>query len=640
MMLRWNSIRAKLIVFLLLATVIPIAATMLITYTYTTESLKSRVATENANLLYQGGRNLANLLDDLNRSSSTIYSIMNLLQGGYDDSQSNSRVYAVLLSIATSVPDVFQVYLHEEGARRATLVTLNTPQRQYNTDLYEEAGGGTRSVWVQPTHMSTYYGFTNVQPRYPSRPVFTLHRRIENVPSPEVVGHLAVDVSMEALGDIADQLYVRGREKIYLIDEQGRLIYGDEPERFGQPLEAGWYTETLAAAEAPSGHFERDDSVFIYETIRDRNVSWTLVKQIPLSYLTREASQAARINLLLLAFSLLVIVAATIIISIRITAPIKRLARYMNQIQSGNLDVDIRPSSNDEIGSLTVRFRSMMDTINNLILREYKLELAGKTNQLRAMQAQINPHFLNNTLQIIGTLALELKVPQVYALLASLAKMMRYSMHNEDRVVTLREEMDHVQAYIDLQLERFEGRFQYSYDVEDSVWDVTMPKMILQPILENYFKHGYQSTPEQPGILRITGRTDGAAGVYLSVENNGLPVPEEQLRALQERLDAVVGSDWLPEEDVAIRLRGLDDQPPGSRAEPETDDGLRAARPTPARSPGAEGSSSIGLANVLQRLKLFKGEDAKLTVENMLPQGVRITVYIPVGGSGERRERE
>ncbi|GJM73851.1 hypothetical protein HMSSN036_60670 [Paenibacillus macerans] len=209
-----------------------------------------------------------------------------------------------------------------------------------------------------------------------------------------------------------------------------------------------------------------------------------LIKEIPKSYLLREANQAVTINLMLFGLALLVILTATILISIRVTAPIKRLSNYMSQVKTGNLNVDVLPAGNDEVGLLTERFRTMMDTINNLILREYKLELSSKNNQLRALQAQINPHFLNNTLQIIGTLALELKVPQIYTLISSLAKMMHYSMHSGDRIVTLKDELEHVKAYVELQKERFENRFAYRCEVAEPLLQVAMPKLILQPIME------------------------------------------------------------------------------------------------------------------------------------------------------------
>ncbi|MFD1909637.1 sensor histidine kinase [Paenibacillus rhizoplanae] len=218
------------------------------------------------------------------------------------------------------------------------------------------------------------------------------------------------------------------------------------------------------------------------------------------------------------------IIVLTILVSFRITAPIKQLTRYMNQVQTGNLNIEIRPAGNDEIGVVTEHFRSMMDTINNLILREYRLELASRTNELRALQSQINPHFLNNTLQIIGTLALELKVPQIYGLLSALAKMMRYSMYNDEKVVTVQNEMDHVKAYIQLQKERFENKFSFRCEVEEPLLQALMPKMILQPIVENYFKHGFQ-LDRQDGYMEInvTGLTPER--MEISIANNGLPIP-------------------------------------------------------------------------------------------------------------------
>ncbi|AZK46314.1 cache domain-containing sensor histidine kinase [Paenibacillus lentus] len=597
--MKWNSIRTKLIVFMLIATIIPIVATMFVTYLYTTQSLRTRAVQENANLLYQGQRNLAELLSDLNRSSSTIYSnaeLFRLLEGGYDDPQSSSRVYAALSYISTSIPDIYQVYLYENVNRRATLLTLNTPKRHYDTDPYEDILlNNDRSLTVQKTHMSHIYGFAPIQPNYPPEPVFTLHRKIEKVPSSEVIGYLAIDVKLSALTEIVEHLYEINHEKVYILDQNGAIVYSDDESQLGLPLESDWYNEHIAAASKLHGHFEQDNNVFIYQRLEKAGANWVLVKQIPVSYLNEEANKAVTINLLLLAISLMVIAGATIFITLRITAPIKQLNRYMNQIQSGNLNVDIQPASNDEIGAVMLRFRSMMDTINNLILREYKLELANKTNQLRAMQAQINPHFLNNTLQIIGTLALELKMPRIYALLSALAKMMHYSMHNEDKNVTLRDELEHVKAYIELQKERFENRFQFHYDVDDSLLDLPMPKMILQPIVENYFKHGLDRTAWNGEVMLFAKRLRRGGQVEIVVQNNGAQIPEIRLKQLQEELS---------------------DLSPATIHQP-VNDGDETSRP------------SIGLANVLARLQLVNGDNAALAISNLDPVGVQITLIIP-----------
>lgn len=592
---------------MLIAAVIPIIATMFVTYLYTTHSLKTSAAEGDANLLYQGQRNLVSLLEDLNRSSSTVYSnaeFFRLMQGGYEDVQNNSRVYAALSYISTSIPDVYQVYLYENVNRKATLVTLNSPKRYLDINVFKDIPND-QSLSVQSTHMSHSYGFSELQPKYPSVPVFTLHRRIEQVPSSKILGYLSIDVKLSAISDIVEQLYNKDQEKMYIIDHKGTIIYSDQEEQLGQPLRSAWYLNNIFESANDTGNFEDDNNVFVYQRLQASGADWTLVKQVPISYLNREANQAVAINILLLAFSLIIIVIATILISIRITAPIKQLGKYMNEIQRGNLNVDIQPSSKDEIGTVMIRFRSMMDTINNLILQEYKLELSNKTNQLRALQAQINPHFLNNTLQIIGTLALELKVPRIYALLSALAKMMHYSMNNEDKIVTLRDELDHVKAYIELQKERFENRFNIRYDVEDSLLDTPMPKMILQPIVENYFKHGL-GRAQNDGQINIIARKKSDDLAEITIENNGTTVPDYKLAQLQRKLDHF-------------------NNPVITRPGDAEKDGRRL---------------TIGLTNVLARLQLFSGEHASLTIANLEPEGVRIRLVFANLSSKARQEEE
>lgn len=590
--MRWNSIRTKLIVFLLLPIIFTMAAAVAVSYSHTTASLRERAVEENRNLLYQGYRNIDGLLEDINRISLNVYSdseFYRLLDAGYDDMSANIGIYASLNYIYKAAPDIFQVYLYGVKDQKATMITQETPKRwQDSAPFPVSALPEEEPLRVQTTHISHHYGLLAPFPQVTPQQVFTLHRRIEKIPSHQAIGFLSIDVKLSALSEIADQLYDRDQENLYILDAEGQLVYANQPELIGKPIAADWYSGRGSYFEGEQGYFEQDNSVFIYQAINSAGASWTLVKQIPVSHLLSEANQAVKINGLLFGLALLVIVTATVLISIRITSPIKRLSQYMNQVKIGNLQVDIASAGNDEIGLLTERFRNMMDTLNNLILREYKLELSNKNNQLRALQAQINPHFLNNTLQIIGTLALELKVPQIYTLISSLAKMMRYSMHNDDRGVTLRDELEHVKAYVELQKERFENRFDFQVQVDETLLSVEMPKMILQPIVENYFKHGL-SPEDTGGTLGLTAAHEEDGAIAITVENNGRRIPEDKLRRLQDGLS----------HSAAEQIRPGGDEPDGS-------------------------APSIGLINVLTRLRLVYGEASELSVNNLHPTGVRI----------------
>lgn len=578
--MKFKTIRSKLIVFLLLATIIPISTTMLVSYYYTSESLKQRIADENMNLLFQGAHNLSALLDNLNRASSNIYTIQTLIQGGYNDMYSESRVYDALRYMTTVVPDVFQVYLYENKNNKATLVTLHTPSRNYNIDVYPALETDEQLL---PTHLSHTYGLTSLTANHTPRHVFTFQNQIQKIPSTEVIGYLAIDVDIKAVTNIVHNLYNPGAEKFYIIDHHNQLIYSDDAEQYEQPFTASWYNEGVLASEQMQNYFEADNSLFVYQKIKNNLTDWTLVKEIPISYLTKEAKKAATINMLLLAISLITIIIATIIISIRITSPVRQLTRYMSLIQSGQLNVAI-PSvkQHDEISDVINRFREMMNTINNLVLREYQLELSSKNNQLKAMQAQINPHFLNNTLQIIGTLALEQNNTRIYKLLSSLAKMMQYSMHNNNKVVTLNDELDHVKAYLELQKERYENLFSVHFNIDEALLPKPVPKLILQPIVENYFKHGFERNKDNQQLM-IQVSALPANMICIKISNNGLPIAPEKLQALHQKL-----------EHTAINLL---DQADHDRDEHSI-------------------NSSIGLNNVLTRLKLLYDNKATLEISN------------------------
>ncbi|MEJ9162038.1 histidine kinase [Paenibacillus graminis] len=603
--MKWNSIRTKLIVFLLLPTLVCIIATMFISYSYTTQSLRTRAVDENKNLLFQGYKNINSLVQEISRLSLIVYSdsdFYRLLEAGYDDLSSDIAIYNSLSYISTSLPNISQVYLYGVKDGKATLITDNTtPKRWLGNAPYEESHvTGSSPVKVQSTHLNDAYGLKLPLTQFIPEPVFTLHRRIERIPSSEPLGYLSIDVKLAALGDIIDQLYDQDQENIYLVDSTGTLVYGQDAGSLGKPLNAAWYSKQFADITGDQGYFEQDGSVFIYQKIESTGLNWTLVKQIPVSYLFREAKEAAVINILLLVLLLITIIVLTVLVSFRITAPIKQLTRYMNQVQTGNLEIDIRPAGKDEIGLVTERFRSMMDTINNLILREYRLELSNKTNELRALQSQINPHFLNNTLQIIGTLALELKVPQIYALLSALAKMMRYSMYNDEKIVTVQNELEHVKAYVELQKERFENKFTFRCDMEDSLLNALMPKMILQPIVENYFKHGF-NLARTDGLIEIKAARLASGRMEIIIRNNGSSIPALKLEALRQELQhpGRLDIDTLKETDSTDSKRDA----PGAR---------------------------IGLPNVLARLRLVCGDSALLVVDNDKAGGVIVRLEIDI----------
>ncbi|WP_413374911.1 histidine kinase [Paenibacillus taichungensis] len=607
-MSKYYSIRTKLIAFMLIATTIPLLASISMTFIQTKTALREQAVAENKRLIFQASTNLNNYVDNVARASLAVYNDPNFLRNLAKipgDYRAVAEVYTTLQTIRSAVPDVFQLYLHSFAANQSTLIANPFPKREerkqaYSDSLHGKSNAKSPDIWVESAHLSHSYGFKAASADDPPRTVITLHRVIKDVPSTERLGVLAIDLNMDTIAEICSRLYDPAKEQIYVIDNHNQIIFEGKSEVSGtDALRQEAATELNSArsgagtVQTASGHFEQDHSMYVYQHLGSQFADWTIVKQIPNETLYASATTLTWNNAMIAIAALLLVIVATLFISIRITGPLKQLMRYMNQIQAGRLHVDIRLTSRDEIGVLARHFRDMMDTVNNLILREYRLEIANKTNQLKALQAQIHPHFLYNTLQSIGTLALQQQGQRVYVLLSSLSKMLRYSMRDQTRV-TLHEEAEHARLYLELQKERFGDRLEVDLDFAEDTLRAEMPRMTLQPLIENYFKHGADVQPGK-GRIRISSHRTPDDWIQIRLENNGPCIPEDKLSEIQR---------WLSPASISS----------DSSQEPDE-------------------TESIGLRNVMRRLQLNSppGYNATLTIGNLEPNGVQIIVKIYAG---------
>jgi len=594
---------------MLIATTLPLLASISMTFIQTKTALREQAVEENKRLIYQASTNLNNYVDNVARASLAVYNDPNFLRNLAKipgDYRAVAEVYTTLQTIRAAVPDVFQLYLHSFAADQSTLITNPFPKREerkqaYSDSLHGKMGGGSSDIWVESAHMSHTYGFKAASPDDPARTVITLHRVIKDIPSTERLGVLAIDLNMNTIAAITGRLYDPAKEQIYVVDGQNQIIYQGRSEvnhtdslRDETASKLNIARSSAGSAQNVAEHFEQDRSMYVYQQLGSTYADWTIVKQIPNETLYARATTLTWNNAMIAIAALVLVIVATLFISIRITGPLKQLMRYMNQIQAGRLHVDIHLSSRDEFGVLARHFRDMMDTVNNLILREYRLEIANKTNQLKALQAQIHPHFLYNTLQSIGTLALQQQGQRAYTLLSSLSKMLRYSMRDQT-CVTLREEAEHARLYLELQQERFGDRLEVELHFAEDTLSVEMPRMTLQPLIENYFKHGADIQPGK-GHISLSSRRIDEHWIEIELNNNGPSIPEDKLLEIRG---------WVHQNHT---VTGLVTQ--------ESDE-----------------SESIGLRNVIRRLQLnsHPGHSARLEISNREPNGVKIKVKLYAG---------
>ncbi|MDQ6422191.1 histidine kinase [Paenibacillus sp. LHD-117] len=590
MRLLTTSVRYKLIALMLISIVVPIAASIIVTHVYTKESVKERSIEENTRLISEGKTNISNYLDVVSNASLTLYSnttMENILAKGVADNKDRSYVYTALQLVSKAANNIYQVYLFLDNGQNGFLMNANNFAYGHAEALPNITDISPYGAITIPTHPSNNYGVQQIKPNKEEL-VFSIYRPLFRVPTSERIGLLAIDVQVEALRELTAQLYNPQQEDLYIIDGDGTIIFASDGEAIGERPEHAWI-DRIFEREAASGSMEKDksgyDGILLYDQIQTPYLDWTIVKRIPDQYLSAQANKLTMINTVIAVLFLSVATVAVLIVSIRFTNPIKQLIRSINKIQTGQLEEPIDIVRNDEFGILATRFRTMMNTINELIFREYKLNLANKTTQLKMLQAQINPHFINNALQSIGASALDNDAPEVYNLVSSLGQMMHYSMNTKEMIVPLSQELDYVHHYLLLQQQRFDEKLKIEYALDEGAGSVPIPKMIIQPLVENYFKHGFHIS-QNTGMLRIaTTITNGM--LRITVEDNGSGISEERLGAIQTDLSGI-------------------------------------------RHESADSGDRIGLMNVMYRLHLHYGEQAALQLEQNEPRGLRITMTLPI----------
>lgn len=587
-----NSLRNKLVLFLLAAIVLPISTSIFVTYYYTKENVTKTYIDNNTTLLFQGGANLLNYMNRINQASLLIYqdsrnerSLYRILEKDEIQFADQQDLYVNFQYMVNSLAEIKQVFIYLDNPKLSYRFAYNLP-RYTSGQSFKPVFEESHDIQIESTHLSHNYGVAKF-PFEMAEDVITIHRKILNQPADNILGTLSIDIKLNMIHEISDMLYTSGEEELYLFNADGSIIYSSED---APTSEYPWLSPILNQ-DRQSGHLEYKSESFagihLYQKIKTPLADLTLIKRVPYEYLTKNAKQLTMINSLIVLSFLIIAAIGTIYVSFHFTSPVKQLLRYIIKIESGQMDADLDTTRTDEIGILSRRFHQLIQRLNQLINKEYRLELANKTNQLKALQAQVHPHFMNNALQSIGTLALQNNQKKIYSLIAALGKMMRYQMNTNEVLVPLSREIDYVNAYLGLQAQRFDEKLTFFIEAEDEAKEIEVPKMILQPLVENCFKHGFIKQ-NNVGEVRITARLIKPDLLSISVEDNGSGLDDKQLEALQFQLDHLY-------------------------------------------SEGAgSGENRIGLFNVLSRLQLYFNQHTSITLTARQPQGLKVTLLIPV----------
>lgn len=360
----------------------------------------------------------------------------------------------------------------------------------------------------------------------PYKYIFKMGRPIKDLITGEVLGVLIIDISEKMLYDTYSEILGDGRS-VYIVDGNGKIISSKDKRYIGMQYEG--------AIDSGKGDniILRDSVEFMKIESKINDDEWSIIEELPLKVISEPAKQiTSRLLIVLLILTILSIV-VSYKLSLWITKPILNIKDKMREVKSGNLKVEIEGNRDDEIGQLEDSFNSMVKKLDFYIDEIKKEEQEKRMAELSFLQAQINPHFLYNTLSSIRFLISMNKNEEAEEMVYRFTKLLRALLPKASEFVTLKEEMENINNYVELQKMRYPGAFIFNYDIDNGLNDYKVPAFILQPIVENAILYSMEKENNK-GIISVVGYRDNDC-IKIVVKDNGIGMSESKIECVLKK---------------------------------------------------------------------------------------------------------
>ena len=339
--------------------------------------------------------------------------------------------------------------------------------------------------------------------------------------------------------------------------------------------------------EKPSiGNFSYSEGKNEYTAvhIHSDSTGWTTVGVIPLRYINKDLAGIQYLTVIIIVLTIIIGVTVSVIIAQSLILPLENTVNALEKFSRGDFAVRLKENRCDEIGKLNRIFNKAIKEINELMQKVTQSEILNKEMEFKTLQSQMNPHFLYNTLDTINWLAFKEKQTEICNLVAAISSLIRASISNKKSIITIEHELDYVKNYIYIQHIRYKDRFDTIYDIDESLLKQAVPKLIIQPIVENAIIHGIENSKNK-NLLYISVKHENEC-IVIIVKDTGIGMTDEKV------------SELLKE---PLNTEG-DEQ---------------------------KAHTNLGLYAVHKRIQLMYGDLYGLTVHSQAGEGTTVTLHIP-----------
>lgn len=383
----------------------------------------------------------------------------------------------------------------------------------------------------------------------------------------ELVGLLMVTFNETFLSNIIDKAKVGNTGSLYLVDDNYRVIYAKDRNLINESflLVKNNLSSTIGDA---------------FLTVKcDLNYKgWTLIAVIPEIEISTAIRQFNKVFFVMVFVTLTVITIFAIVIIRDIFNPLKKILRGMESVQKGDLNITLENDAGNEFSVIIDNFNYMVKRIKSLVQTIYQQQVYYRKTQFLSLQSKLNPHFLYNTLDALYWMVILKGEEEIGDAILALSSILRYSISHQNEFVTVREDMEQLENYLKIQKLRFRDKLKYEFHVTDEIKEFKIPKLLIQPLVENAIKHAFKEMKYQ-GIIYIYGYIKDENLIF-EVIDNGIGMSNEEIKSLFETNELI------------------------------------------------DKKSGIGIQLVNNRIKYIYGEEYGLSIDSIIGEGTKITVKL------------
>lgn len=540
------KIQQRLILILIMLSVVPLVITSIFSYNQSSSAIRSKTSTYSSQVMNQVGVNIERELNRLENDSIEI-EFSSLTQNVLTNIKNMSawEIEIVQLTMKENLVkkfsflhDVSDVLLYTNDRRRIVAYgdrsfKLNLKKEFLDTYLKElEEKEGT-PVWKSSNIdvEERLVKFATSAEQMNKSDCILLGRAVLSLETREIIGTLLIRTNERYFSNIYRNIDMGKNADIFVVDSDGIVVSSRNTKI---PVAKQYKDQMLikellnrTGSQDKTFNMSIDDKKYMIAFSYLKDADWFVVSTIPYSYLNAEVKGIlTNIMLLVIGCSVLAVL-LSYIFTLTLSKPLKRLINTMNEVKRGNLSVSIIDNSTDEIGEVVGNFNTMLNEIKNLMESVKLNEKQKREAEIKILQAQINPHFLSNTLNTVKWLAGAQKAHNIEALVSSLIKLLHVSMGKGDDFITMGEEVEYIKSYINIQEYRYYDKFRVVFEIEEDILDYKVLRFLIQPVVENAIIHGIGPMTEQ-GLISIKGFKYNDV-LKIRVTDNGEGIPRERL---------------------------------------------------------------------------------------------------------------